>query len=329
MAIRIGSRRHDTLTGTNRNDALFGLNGDDILDGKVGNDALTGGRGNDTMIGGLGNDLLIGGSGFDTAVMSGAFRDSSISFSWFGIVLVDGPDGLDTLLSTEAIEFDDGTVYLDGRNNGPFAYADAASTLDNEVLSVTAGVGLLANDLDFEGDPLTVIGVEGGAIVGGQVALGSGALVTVNADGSYDYDANGAFSSLAKDETATDTFTYTVSDGHGGTDTETVTITVTGTNTAPQPVDNPVVVNATEDGDPVIGTFAVDDPDSDDDTASLPISLTLSLRARGSWSAMATAPSRTIPLATFRTLPTVRRAMSPSPSRRPTAMAQARRSARP
>jgi VCBS repeat-containing protein len=264
----IGGGGDDTLTGGDGNDTLGGNSGDDSLSGGSGRDFMVGGSGDDMLEGGADNDTMVGGSGFDTAVVSGDFRDTQISRSWFYWRL-DGPDGRDDLYQMEAVQFDDGILYLDGRNNGPFAYADMATTYDNELLSVAAADGLLANDLDFENDPLTVVGVEGGASVGVQVALASGALITVNADGSYDYDAGSAFPSLGSGETAIDTFTYTVSDGNGGTDTATVTVTVTGTNSAPQLVDNPVIVNAMEDGDPVIGTFAVDDPDPDDDTSTL------------------------------------------------------------
>ena len=59
------------------------------------------------------------------------------------------------------------------------------------------------------------------------------AAVTNNMDGTFDYDASGAFDSLTPGQMVTDTFTYTVDDGNGGTSTETVTITITGANDAP------------------------------------------------------------------------------------------------
>ena len=58
--------------------------------------------------------------------------------------------------------------------------------------------------------------------------MASGALLTLNADGTFDYDPNGAFDDLAEGETATDGFAYTVSDGNGGVDTASVTITIDG-----------------------------------------------------------------------------------------------------
>ena len=119
------------------------------------------------------------------------------------------------------------------------------STDQDTPISINATNGAVGNDIDGEGDTLTISQVQGSvASVGSQIMLGSGALVTVNADGSFDYDPNGAFDGLTAGETGTDSFTYTVSDGSGGTDTATVTITVNGIDDAPtivadSDVDNP------------------------------------------------------------------------------------------
>ena len=67
----------------------------------------------------------------------------------------------------------------------------------------------------------------------GTITLTSGAKLTVKADGSYAYDPNGKFDSLAVGQTTTDSFSYTVSDGSGGTATATATITITGANNVP------------------------------------------------------------------------------------------------
>ncbi|TQV83304.1 cadherin-like domain-containing protein [Denitrobaculum tricleocarpae] len=114
-------------------------------------------------------------------------------------------------------------------NDVPLAAADTGETDEDAVLSVPAD-GVLSNDSDPEsGDVLTVSAVEGSAAnVGNQVALSSGALVTVNADGSYDYDPNGAFDQLQPGESTTDNFTYRVSDGNGGSAPASVTITING-----------------------------------------------------------------------------------------------------
>ena len=107
------------------------------------------------------------------------------------------------------------------------------SVAENGTLSINAASGVLQNDSDVEGDALTVTEVNGvGANVGNQITLSSGALLTLNADGSFDYDPNGQFESLALGQSGTDSFTYTISDG-SATDTATVSVTVNGENDTP------------------------------------------------------------------------------------------------
>ena len=57
--------------------------------------------------------------------------------------------------------------------------------------------------------------------------------VTNNNDGTFSYDPNGQFNSLALGQTATDTFAYTVTDDHGASSTAMATVTVIGQNDAP------------------------------------------------------------------------------------------------
>jgi VCBS repeat-containing protein len=105
--------------------------------------------------------------------------------------------------------------------------------------------------------PLTVTAVNGSvANVGSTFILSSGASLNVQSDGTYAYNANGAFEFLNDGETATDSFTYTVSDGTGGTDTATVTITISGVT------DLDFVVSGTT-GDDVIDAAYVGDPEGD------------------------------------------------------------------
>jgi VCBS repeat-containing protein len=114
----------------------------------------------------------------------------------------------------------------------PVAVNDAFSTPADTPL--TTG-NVLTNDTDATpGATLSVATVSdsnGNAVpLGTATALPSGALLTINADGTFTYDPNGAFDSLASGATATDTFTYTVSDNFGETSVSaaTVTITITG-----------------------------------------------------------------------------------------------------
>ncbi len=120
-------------------------------------------------------------------------------------------------------------------NVDPVAVNDTNSTTEETILSVNAANGVITpNDTDVNLDTLSVTQVNGSiANVGNQITLTSGALLTLNANGSYDYDPNGAFNSLPAGQSTTDSFTYQVSDGNGGTDTATVTITINGVNDLP------------------------------------------------------------------------------------------------
>lgn len=123
-------------------------------------------------------------------------------------------------------------------NDAPVAVDDTGSTNADAVLNVPLA-GILANDSDVDGDALVVSAVNGNdAIIGQQIMLDSGALLTVNADGSYSLDPNGQYDHLGVGETATESYEYTISDGNGGEDTATVTITIIGVNDAPVAVDD-------------------------------------------------------------------------------------------
>lgn len=91
----------------------------------------------------------------------------------------------------------------------PVASGDSYSVKKDNVLTVGAP-GVLGNDVDPNGDPLT-------AVLDVGPANGS---VTLNADGSFTYTPNAGF-------TGTDSFTYLATDGTNLSDPATVTITVT------------------------------------------------------------------------------------------------------
>ena len=120
-------------------------------------------------------------------------------------------------------------------NQDPVAVDDAFGVLENGIL---AGNVLADNgggpDTDPNGDPLVVSEVNGSAAsVGAQIQLASGALVTLQSDGSLSYDPNGGFEDLAVEATRDDVFSYTIDDGQGGSDSATVTVTVAGENDPP------------------------------------------------------------------------------------------------
>jgi VCBS repeat-containing protein len=118
--------------------------------------------------------------------------------------------------------------------------------------------GVLVNDVDADGNVLTVTELNGApAAIGVATALPSGAIVTLNSDGSFFYDTNGAFESLGAGETTDDSFTYLVDDGNGSTDIATVTITVNGVD------DSALITGDTsfsgDEGDAVAGDLNASD----------------------------------------------------------------------
>uniref|UniRef100_UPI002FDF5167 Ig-like domain-containing protein n=2 Tax=Zoogloea TaxID=349 RepID=UPI002FDF5167 len=131
------------------------------------------------------------------------------------------------------------TVSITGTNDAPTAVADTASTSEDTPISIDA----TANDIDLEGNVLTVLSVTQGAH--GSVSVVGGAIL-------YTPDANfhGA-----------DSFSYLVSDGQGGGATATVSVTVTPVNDLPQATDD--MASVAEDT-PLTGSVAGNDSPSGD-----------------------------------------------------------------
>jgi VCBS repeat-containing protein len=93
---------------------------------------------------------------------------------------------------------------------------------------ISAASGVLANAADFPpGDALSVSAVDGSAAnVGVGIAGGFGVL-TLNADGSYDYSNDKPVGVIVNGGAAEDSFNFTVSDGEGDTADSTLTILIT------------------------------------------------------------------------------------------------------
>ena len=161
------------------------------------------------------------------------------------------------------------TVIVSGANDTP-TVEDVTALAIEDGAAVT---GLFAGedpDSDDGGDTLTY----------SRATLPSeGTVADINGD-SFTFDPGTDFQDLAEGETREVTFDYTATDAHGAvSNTATVTVTVTGVNDAPDVED--VTVSASEDGAPVIGSFAGDDVDSDDDATTLSYDIT-SAAAEGS-----------------------------------------------
>ncbi|MGB4595258.1 MAG: Ig-like domain-containing protein [Anaerolineaceae bacterium] len=136
-------------------------------------------------------------------------------------------DAVSGLLTNEALHDNDALGSLEESakavveiNYAPVAVADAYTTVEDTQL-VVAAPGVLANDTDEEGDPLTAELVT--SVTNGTLALA--------ADGSFIYMPD-------LDFVGDDTFTYQAFDGTFSSAPVTVTITVTPVNDAPVAVDD-------------------------------------------------------------------------------------------
>jgi len=173
---------------------------------------------------------------YDPAGMFEALSQGETATDTFTYTVTDN----NGLSSTETV-----TITITGQNDAPVALAIAASAPeDGPAITITADF----TDVDTNDTHIFTIDTTG--------TLGA---VVNNNDGTFSYDATGAFESLADGETTTDTFTYTVDDGNGGISTETVTITITGGNDTP--IANAVTAAADEDGPTV--TVMADFTDAD------------------------------------------------------------------
>ncbi|MDQ4132190.1 MAG: Ig-like domain-containing protein, partial [Actinomycetota bacterium] len=107
------------------------------------------------------------------------------------------------------------TITVGAVNDAPVAADDAYTTAEDSPLTMAAP-GVMANDADPNGDPVSAA----------SPTTPANGTVVLNTNGSFTYTPDADFA-------GTDSFTYTVSDDRGGTDTATVTITVAGVNDAP------------------------------------------------------------------------------------------------
>ncbi|MEM9273667.1 MAG: LamG-like jellyroll fold domain-containing protein [Cyanobacteria bacterium P01_F01_bin.143] len=127
------------------------------------------------------------------------------------------------------------TISFTGQNDNPVAQDDAIDTVPKQ--SQTGNV-LDSNghgaDIDADTSDLVVVSAVNGdsTLVGQQITLASGALLTLHSDGDYEYDPNGQFDHLIDTRnTSSDSFTYTIVDPLGLTSSATATVTIMGERT--------------------------------------------------------------------------------------------------
>ncbi|MCH5376104.1 MAG: Ig-like domain-containing protein, partial [Planctomycetes bacterium] len=200
-----------------------------------------------------------------------------------GSAILQGLDVNETIIDTFIYRAYDGdflsapatvTITVSGRNDAPTAnpdpdFANSEPEIQTDQNS-PIDIRVLDNDVDPEGDPLTITGVTGGR-------------GTVTVQGSVvHYDPRGAFNELDLGQDDTDTFTYSISDGKGGTASATVTVRVFGRNDSPLAVndaypDNPTATT-TEASPAVIDVLR---NDSDPEGSSLTVVSVQTVGTRG------------------------------------------------
>jgi hypothetical protein len=194
--------------------------------------------------------ILVTGPAHGTLVFS-----SDGSFTYTPSADYNGPDSFTYRVDDP---YDQGNIVtvnltVDAVNDAPEGNGDAYVTDEDTPLTVTAP-GVLANDVDIDGDPLTAMLLTGPA---------NGTLV-FSSDGSFTYSPNSNFD-------GTDSFTYAANDGTDDSAPVTVTLTVNPGNVAPVAAVDSYVMDEDESLDIAApGVLANDtDPDGDPLTASL------------------------------------------------------------
>ncbi|MEM6972667.1 MAG: Ig-like domain-containing protein [Pseudomonadota bacterium] len=204
------------VTGTLAGDIISVLTTDNIsVTGGRGDDDITTGEGDNTINPGRGNDTVDGGGGIDTVLFSGALADYDIVPGGATFTVTDlrtsANEGSDTFTNVEFLQFSDQTIAAPGGGDQePITTDDTYAVTSGVALDPDAAAGVLSNDDDPEGLPLSAQLVEN---------ADNGDL-TLNADGSFTYIANPGF-------VGQDGFVYAASDPGGNSALGTVTINVT------------------------------------------------------------------------------------------------------
>src|ERR671911_657284 len=228
--------------------------------------------------GGLGNDADPDGDPVTAVVVTGPSHGSLTlnadgSFSYTPAADFAGSDSFsyrasDGSLSSNPVTV---TITVTATNDPPTGTADAYTTAEDTVLTASAP-GVLGNDSDPDGDPLTAVLVTGP----------SHGTLSLNVDGSFSYTP-------AENFAGSDSFSYRASDGSLNSNPVTVTISVTATNDTPAvAADAYTTAEDTVLTVPAPGVLGNDsDPDGDPLTAVVvtgPSHGSLTLNANGSFS---------------------------------------------
>jgi len=144
------------------------------------------------------------------------------------------------------------TVIVNSQPDNPVAQNDAYQFSRNNLFSVSAESGLLANDFNIETGELTVDTA--------PVTEPQNGTLNLNSDGSFTYQPNADFSGV-------DSFSYSISNDQGLTATAQVTLSESGNNTFPEASDDQFTI--AEDSSATQLNVLANDSDADGDTITL------------------------------------------------------------
>ena len=187
-----GGGGNDLLRGHMGLDTIRGGAGSDIIDGGLDDDQLAGDEGDDALTGGAGSDFIDGGAGVDVVEYAGSYADYRISRSGEVVVisdLVHGRDGTDRLTGVEKASFRDLALVEFGTQDNPLPVNDALRVDASGQPWTRAGVRtiarqqLLGNDIDYQGDALSIAAVSNPR--GGTVSISAAGDVLFTPDPAY------------------------------------------------------------------------------------------------------------------------------------------------
>ncbi|WP_447070645.1 retention module-containing protein [Shewanella algae] len=173
-------------------------------------------------------DLINGNISYSFTLNSAVDHSSSDDFSQaFNLILTD--------LEGNSVG---NTLTISVLDDTPSGQDDVNSVDEDSLLAISGN--LLDNDVQG-GDTAQVTAAGSGGNLDNAVSnqsqvSGSYGLLTLNADGSYNYQINSAaqaVQALAQGESLTEVFSYLLTDADGDTSVQTLTITITGTNDVP------------------------------------------------------------------------------------------------
>ncbi|WP_205410552.1 VCBS domain-containing protein, partial [Vibrio spartinae] len=243
-----------TVTGTDDAPVVTGTLTGQVTEGDVGDVAQV----NGTI-------AITDADAGDTPV----FADTTVSGAYGSLTLADGKWTY-TLDQSKTQSLADGEQATDTitltASDGTTQQIQIEITGTNDAPEAKAAVGIVAEDASITGS-LTATDVDlpdGQNLVFSTESNVTG--LTLNADGSYSFDASG-YDQLSAGETQVIEVPITVTDDRGATDTTTLTITVTGTDDAP--VVTGTLTGQVTEGDigdvaQVSGTIAITDADAGD-----------------------------------------------------------------